>query len=98
MCNPVRAPPQQCIAAQVISAVVDVRFEGDLPAIFSALEVQEHDVRLVLEVAQHLGDNTVRCISMEQTEGVMRGQTVVNTGSPIKVSLLPCPTPPSMLT
>ena len=79
---------QLCIRAQVISAVVDVRFEGELPAIFSALEVQDHDVRLVLEVAQHLGDNTVRCISMEQTEGVMRGQTVINTGSPIKVTHL----------
>ena len=72
--------------SQVISAVVDVRFEGDLPPIGTALEMQDHDVRLVLEVAQHLGDNTVRTISMEQTDGVMRGQVVLNTGSPIKVS------------
>ena len=71
---------------QVISAVVDVRFEGDLPPIGTALEMQDHDVRMVLEVAQHLGDNTVRTISMEQTDGVMRGQIVLNTGSPIKVS------------
>jgi F0F1-type ATP synthase beta subunit len=75
---------------QVISAVVDVRFEGDLPPIGTALEMQDHDVRMVLEVAQHLGDNTVRTISMEQTDGVMRGQTVLNTGSPIKVSSRKC--------
>ena len=72
-------------AFQVISAVVDVRFEGELPAIGSALEVQDHEMRLVLEVAQHMGDNTVRTIAMEQTEGLMRGQAVLDTGSPIKV-------------
>eukprot|EP00959_Pyramimonas_sp_CCMP1952_P022964 482487-Pyramimonas_sp.AAC.1 len=51
-----------------------------------ALEVQDHDQRVVLEVAQHLGENTVRTISMETTEGLTRGQKVLSTGSPIKVS------------
>ena len=70
---------------QVIGAVVDVQFEsGQLPSILSALEVQGHEVRLVLEVAQHLGENTVRAIAMETTEGLTRGQKVVDTGSPIK--------------
>ena len=72
---------------QVIGAVVDVQFDGDLPAIMSALEVEGHDVRLVLEVAQHLGENTVRTIAMDTTEGLVRGQGVVNTGSPIQVRL-----------
>ena len=70
---------------QVIGAVVDVQFDGQLPAIMSALEVEGHDVRLVLEVAQHLGQNTVRAIAMDTTEGLVRGQGVVNTGSPIQV-------------
>ena len=65
--------------------MVDVHFEGELPNILSALEVQDHDVRLVLEVAQHTGDHTVRCIAMETTDGLMRGQAVVDTGSPICV-------------
>ena len=72
---------------QVIGAVVDVQFEGKLPAILSALEVQGHEVRLVLEVAQHLGENTVRTIAMETTEGLTRGQKVLDTGAPIKVRL-----------
>jgi len=70
---------------QVIGAVVDVQFDGELPPIMSALEVDGHDVRLVLEVAQHLGENTVRTIAMDTTEGLVRGQGVVNTGSPIQV-------------
>jgi F-type H+-transporting ATPase subunit beta len=70
---------------QVIGAVVDVQFDGELPPIMSALEVEGHDVRLVLEVAQHLGENTVRTIAMDITEGLVRGQAVVNTGSPIQV-------------
>ena len=75
---------------QIIGAVVDVQFEGGkLPFIMSALEVQEHEVRLVLEVAQHLGENTVRCIAMETTEGLTRGQKVVDTGSPIKARARP---------
>lgn len=71
---------------QVIGPVVDVRFDGELPSILSALEVQGHNVRLVLEVAQHMGDNTVRTIAMDSTDGLVRGQKVLNTGSPIKVS------------
>merc|ERR1711937_847889 len=69
----------------VIGAVVDVQFDGDLPPILSALEVQGHEIRLVLEVAQHLGENTVRTIAMDATEGLMRGQKVRNTGEPIKI-------------
>lgn len=70
---------------QVIGPVVDVRFDGELPSILSALEVEGHSVRLVLEVAQHMGDNTVRTIAMDSTDGLVRGQKVVSTGSPIKV-------------
>jgi F-type H+-transporting ATPase subunit beta len=70
---------------QVIGAVVDVHFEGELPPILSALEVANHEIRLVLEVAQHIGDHTVRCIAMDATDGLTRGQGVVNTGEPIKV-------------
>ena len=68
---------------QVIGAVVDVRFEEGLPPILTALEVMDHSIRLVLEVAQHLGENMVRTIAMDGTEGVVRGQRVLNTGSPI---------------
>lgn len=70
---------------QVIGAVVDVKFTEGLPPILTALEVQGHSIRLVLEVAQHLGENTVRCIAMDGTEGLVRGQNVLNTGSPITV-------------
>jgi len=70
---------------QIIGAVVDVQFDGELPPIMSALEVQGHEIRLVLEVAQHLGENTVRTIAMDTTEGLVRGQAVMNTGSPIQV-------------
>ena len=72
---------------QVIGAVVDVQFDGDLPPILSALEVEGHEIRLVLEVAQHLGENTVRTIAMDTTEGLVRGQSVLSTGSPIQVCL-----------
>ena len=71
--------------AQVIGAVVDVQFDGDLPAILNALETMNGDNRLVLEVAQHLGENTVRTIAMDTTEGLVRGQAVNDTGSPITV-------------
>ena len=71
---------------QVIGAVVDVHFEGDLPPIMTALEVEGFTHRLVLEVAQHLGENTVRTIAMDTTDGLVRGQSVMNTGSPIKVA------------
>lgn len=69
--------------------MVDVRFEGDLPPITTALEVPSFDQRLVLEVAQHMGDNTVRTISMEQTDGLSRGTSVTNTGVPIRVRSSP---------
>jgi len=70
---------------QVTGAVVDVQFDGDLPEIMSALETKNHGVRLVLEVAQHLGENTVRTIAMDSTEGLVRGQDVIDTGTPISV-------------
>ncbi|EIE19260.1 hypothetical protein COCSUDRAFT_48882 [Coccomyxa subellipsoidea C-169] len=69
----------------VIGAVVDVQFDGDLPPIMTSLEVENFTHRLVLEVAQHLGENTVRTIAMDTTDGLVRGQSVVNTGEPIKV-------------
>ena len=71
--------------SQVIGAVVDVQFDGELPAILTALEVQDAETRLVLEVAQHLGESTVRTIAMEATEGLVRGQPVKDTGSPITI-------------
>jgi F-type H+-transporting ATPase subunit beta len=69
----------------VIGAVVDVQFEGELPNILNALEVEDHNIRIVLEVAQHLGENTVRTIAMDATEGLKRGQVVRDEGSPIMV-------------
>jgi len=74
---------------QVIGAVVDVHFDGELPAILTALEVDNHGNRLVLEVAQHLGESTVRTIAMDSTEGLVRGQDVVNTGEAISVPVGP---------
>jgi ATP synthase F1 beta subunit len=71
--------------SQVIGAVVDVQFEGNLPPILNALEVQGVDHRLVLEVAQHLGGNNVRAIALDSTEGLVRGQEVRDTGNPIMV-------------
>ena len=65
---------------QVIGAVVDVQFEGDLPEILNALHTQNQGKTLVLEVAQHLGENTVRAIAMDATEGLVRGQAVNDTG------------------
>ncbi|RIK97820.1 MAG: F0F1 ATP synthase subunit beta [Proteobacteria bacterium] len=70
---------------QVIGAVVDVQFDGHLPAILNALETKNGDHRLVLEVAQHLGESTVRTIAMDTTEGLVRGQDVTDTGAPIRV-------------
>ncbi|CAK9862287.1 unnamed protein product [Sphagnum jensenii] len=69
----------------VIGAVVDVKFEKGLPPILTALEVQDNPLRVVLEVAQHLGESTVRTIAMETTDGLVRGQKVLNTGAPIQV-------------
>src|SRR3954464_12165353 len=74
---------------QVIGAVVDVQFEGDLPAILNALETNNGGTRLVLEVAHHLGEPTVRTISMDITEGLVRGQKVTDTGIPIAVPVGP---------
>jgi len=71
--------------SQVIGAVVDVKFDGPLPPILNALEVDNFDIRLVLEVAQHLGENTVRTIAMDGTDGLMRGNTVTDTGAPILI-------------
>jgi F-type H+-transporting ATPase subunit beta len=71
--------------AQVIGAVVDVQFDGVLPEILNALETENLGNRLVLEVAQHLGENTVRTIAMDSTEGLVRGQPVTDTGAPIAV-------------
>ncbi len=70
---------------QVIGPVVDVQFEDHLPEILNALETENNGRRLVLEVAQHLGENTVRAIAMDGTEGLVRGQEVTDTGGPIKV-------------
>jgi len=70
---------------QVIGAVVDVQFDGHLPAILNALETDNNGKRLVLEVAQHLGENTVRTIAMDASEGLVRGQSVTDTGGPIMV-------------
>src|SRR6202051_3369389 len=70
---------------QVIGAVVDVQFEGHLPAILNAIETKNGGNRLVLEVAQHLGESTVRTIAMDTTEGLVRGQEVSDTGGPIMV-------------
>jgi F-type H+-transporting ATPase subunit beta len=70
---------------QVIGAVVDVHFEGDLPLILNALETTNQGNRLVLEVAQQLGENTVRTVAMDTSEGLVRGQEVHDTGAPISV-------------
>src|SRR3954468_19596195 len=80
---------------QIIGAVVDVQFDGNLPAILNALETTNVDartgkrIRLVFEVAQHLGENTVRAIAMDSTEGLVRGQEVADTGGPIRVPVGP---------
>ena len=70
---------------QVIGAVVDVQFEDHLPAILNALETTNGGKRLVLEVAQHLGESTVRTVAMDASEGLVRGQAVTDTGEPIEV-------------
>ncbi len=97
--QPKNLPHQGAVAkgriAQVIGAVVDVEFAGHLPAILSALETTNTDqrtgepFRLVLEVAHHLGENTVRTIAMDTTEGLTRGQPVTDTGTPIRVPVGP---------
>jgi F-type H+/Na+-transporting ATPase subunit beta len=74
---------------QVIGAVVDVKFDGELPSILNALHLQNQGKTLVLEVAQHLGENTVRTIAMDTTDGLVRGAEVTDTGSPIRVPVGP---------
>jgi len=93
---PKKAAPKATVAnigggkiSQVIGAVVDVMFDGDLPAILSALETDNNGQRLVLEVAQHLGENTVRTIAMDATDGLTRGQAVRDTGAQISVPVGP---------
>jgi len=83
------AGPAKGRVTQVIGAVVDVQFDGELPPILNALEVEDHDVRIVLEIAQHLGENTVRTIAMDATDGLVRGQVCVDTESPIEVPVGP---------
>src|SRR5712675_2175793 len=75
--------------SQVIGAVVDVKFDADLPSILNALHAQNQGKTLVLEVAQHLGENTVRTIAMDTTDGLVRGAEVVDTGSPIMMPVGP---------
>jgi F-type H+/Na+-transporting ATPase subunit beta len=75
--------------SQVIGAIVDVTFEGELPAILTALETDNNGQRLVLEVAQHLGENTVRTIAMDSTDGLTRGQRVTSTGAQISMPVGP---------
>ena len=74
---------------QVLGAVVDVHLDGELPAILNALHMDNQGQRLVLEVAQHLGESTVRCIAMDTTDGMVRGQEVEDTGEPISVPVGP---------
>jgi F-type H+-transporting ATPase subunit beta len=89
------APMSKGRLSQIIGAVVDVEFDGALPAILNALETKNVDprtgkpVRLVLEVAQHLGENAVRAIAMDSTEGLVRGAEVIDTGGPIRVPVGP---------
>ena len=75
--------------SQIIGAVVDVEFDGSLPAIQNALEVDNNGQRLVLEVAQHLGESSVRTIAMDATEGLVRGAAATDTGAPITVPVGP---------
>eukprot|EP00825_Cyclidium_porcatum_P034568 TRINITY_DN3634_c0_g1_i1.p1 TRINITY_DN3634_c0_g1~~TRINITY_DN3634_c0_g1_i1.p1 ORF type:complete len:508 (+),score=101.88 TRINITY_DN3634_c0_g1_i1:148-1671(+) len=75
--------------SQIIGAVVDVQFEGKVPPILNALEVQGVKTKLILEVAQHLGDTRVRTIALDATEGLVRGQEVMDTGSPITIPVGP---------
>ena len=74
---------------QIIGAVIDVSFDGDLPEIYTALEVDNEGNRLILEVAQHLGEGSVRTIAMDSTEGLKRGDLVTNTEAPILVPVGP---------
>ena len=77
------------VVTQILGAVVDVKFDGDLPAILNALEIQHNDKRLVLEVAQHIGESTVRTIAMDTTDGLVRGKEARDSGSPIMMPVGP---------
>ena len=70
---------------QVIGPVVDVKFEDKLPALYSAIEIPFKDDKVVIEVANHIGDDRVRCISMSPTDGLVRGMDAIDTGAPISV-------------
>ena len=74
---------------QIIGAVVDVKFDQELPEILTALEVNNSVNKLILEVAQHLGENSVRTIAMDSTEGLKRGDEVTDTEAPIQVPVGP---------
>ena len=74
---------------QITGAVVDVRFDADLPNILNALHVESGGRRLVLEVAQHLGESEVRTIAMDTTDGLVRGEKAVDTGGPIAMPVGP---------
>jgi len=74
---------------QIVGAVLDIRFENGLPELYNAVEVDSGQEKVVLEVAQHLGDNVVRCISMASTDGLVRGMRAVDTGAPISVPVGP---------
>jgi len=85
-----RALPATGRISQVMGAVLDVVFDdGDLPAILNCLEVQEGEARCTLEVAQHLGNNVVRCIALDSTDGLVRGQPVSDLGAPISIPVGP---------
>merc|ERR1711884_930394 len=86
--SPVSALPKGQVVS-VIGAVVDVQFDDGLPEILNALEVENRAPKLILEVAQHLGENTVRTIAMDGTEGLIRGQVVNDTGNPIMIPVGP---------
>merc|ERR1712105_315701 len=86
--SPVSALPKGKVVS-VIGAVVDVQFEDGLPEILNALEVEDRQPKLILEVAQHLGENTVRTIAMDGTEGLVRGNVVNDTGNPIEIPVGP---------
>ena len=77
------------VVTQVLGAVVDVKFDGDLPAILSALEIDHNGKRLILEVAQHTGESVVRCIAMDTTDGLVRGKEAKDTGAPIRMPVGP---------
>ena len=83
--EPAKAANPTGRVTQVIGAVVDVKFDGELPPILNALETDNQGSRLVLEVAQHLGEDSVRCVAMDTSEGLVRGQSVTDTGGPITV-------------